>query len=314
MKKCDTNSFIERSKKIHEDLYDYSLVDYKKAIEKVKIICKLHGVFHQTPNSHISSKGGCPECSVNKASKSNKSRRFITLIDEMKEVHGNKYDYSLLTPELYDGMDFKIPIICHKHGIFYQKPVKHLAMKNGCKKCSNESYYIKDFMDRANKIHYRYNYSYEKTVYKGMNEKIIVTCPIHGDFEIVARYFINKKRGCKRCSLTDNNKSKKEIEWLDSLKIPEQNRNILFNFGDRYYNIDGIDYENKIFYEFYGDFFHGNPKIYHKDSINPLLKETYGSLYDKTISREKYILEKTKYNLVYIWESDFDATIKNKIK
>jgi hypothetical protein len=310
MNKCNTNSFIEKAKKIHGDLYDYSLVDYKKAIEKVKIICKFHGIFTQIPNAHISSKQGCPECSTKKASKSNKERRFVTLIEEMKKVHENKYDYSLLIPELYDGMDSKIPIICSKHGVFYQKPKKHLAMKNGCKKCSSESYYIKDFIERANKIHHRYNYSYEKTIYRGMNEKIAVTCPIHGDFEILARYFIDKKRGCKKCSLKDNNKSKKEMDWLDSLKIPDKDRNVLINFGDRYYNIDGVDYENKIFYEFYGDFFHGNLKIYPRDFVNPLLNETYGSLYDKTMKREKFILEKSDYKLVSIWESDFD--LKNK--
>ena len=53
--------FIEKAKRIHGNKYDYSLVDYIKAIEKVNIICPVHGIFQQTPNVHLS-KSGCPKC------------------------------------------------------------------------------------------------------------------------------------------------------------------------------------------------------------------------------------------------------------
>ena len=60
-KKLSSNEFIERSKKIHGNKYDYSLVDYKNAHTKVKIICSKHGVFEQSPNSHYQNIG-CPKC------------------------------------------------------------------------------------------------------------------------------------------------------------------------------------------------------------------------------------------------------------
>ena len=41
-KKLTTNDFIIRSKLIHGNVYDYSLVNYKNAHDKVKIICKNH--------------------------------------------------------------------------------------------------------------------------------------------------------------------------------------------------------------------------------------------------------------------------------
>lgn len=57
----DTEEFIEKTRKIHGNKYNYSLVDYKKNKSNVKIICPEHGVFEQIPNSHL--KGmGCPEC------------------------------------------------------------------------------------------------------------------------------------------------------------------------------------------------------------------------------------------------------------
>ena len=50
---------------IHDFKYDYSLVDYKNCMEKVKIICKKHGIFEQTPNKHLGGQG-CPKCNQSK--------------------------------------------------------------------------------------------------------------------------------------------------------------------------------------------------------------------------------------------------------
>lgn len=50
-------SFID----IHQDTYDYSLVNYSKKDDKVVILCKKHGAFSQTPNNHLSG-NGCPKC------------------------------------------------------------------------------------------------------------------------------------------------------------------------------------------------------------------------------------------------------------
>jgi len=58
----DTASFIKKAKEVHGDLYDYSLVQYKNAQTKVKIICKEHGVFEQLPYNHNSG-GKCFKCS-----------------------------------------------------------------------------------------------------------------------------------------------------------------------------------------------------------------------------------------------------------
>ena len=56
-----TEYFINRAKEIHGDIYDYTLVDYKNCRTKIKIICKEHGIFEQTPDSHLS-KRGCKIC------------------------------------------------------------------------------------------------------------------------------------------------------------------------------------------------------------------------------------------------------------
>jgi very-short-patch-repair endonuclease len=63
-----TKEVIIEFKKIHGDRYDYSLVEYSKAKEKIKIICHKHGVFKQTPDSHKSKKG-CSKCNMSKGEK-----------------------------------------------------------------------------------------------------------------------------------------------------------------------------------------------------------------------------------------------------
>ncbi len=42
-------------------MYDYSLVDYYNFGTNVKIICRTHGIFEQTPRSHLSGRG-CQLC------------------------------------------------------------------------------------------------------------------------------------------------------------------------------------------------------------------------------------------------------------
>lgn len=55
------NEFIKNANKIHDYLYDYSKVIYVNTTTKIEIICKEHGMFIQTPNSHLSGRG-CSKC------------------------------------------------------------------------------------------------------------------------------------------------------------------------------------------------------------------------------------------------------------
>lgn len=71
------------------------------------------------------------------------------------------------------------------------------------------------------------------------------------------------------------------------------------------YIVDDFDAENRIVYEFYGDYWHGNPNKFKKEDYNKLANKTFGELYKETIKREKEI-KKEGYNIITIWENDFD--------
>ncbi len=56
--------FIKQANEVHENRYDYSETIYTGSGDKVYIICKTHGKFHQVAGDHLR-KNGCSSC-VNK--------------------------------------------------------------------------------------------------------------------------------------------------------------------------------------------------------------------------------------------------------
>ena len=60
--KWNTQKFIEKSKELFGDKFDYSKVKYQSTKKKVIIICPIHGEFEQSPETHLKSKCGCPKC------------------------------------------------------------------------------------------------------------------------------------------------------------------------------------------------------------------------------------------------------------
>ena len=53
--------FISQASSIHNNRYDYSLFTYTDARNKSQIICPIHGIFLQCPDSHLHGHG-CPKC------------------------------------------------------------------------------------------------------------------------------------------------------------------------------------------------------------------------------------------------------------
>jgi hypothetical protein len=124
------NCFINKARKIHNNKYDYSLVNYIGTKIKIKIICKSHGIFYQTPNSHLNGVG-CLKCGIDKNSLS--QRKSITdFIKESINIHGNKYNYKKFK---YINTHTKSKIICKIHGSFLQSAHDHLDSM-GCPKCN----------------------------------------------------------------------------------------------------------------------------------------------------------------------------------
>lgn len=153
-KKKAKNKFIEKANLVHNNKYDYSLVDYLDNKIKVKIICPIHGEFEQRPDLHLCG-NGCPICGKIKAANTQRSSRE-EFIEKAKLMHGDKYDYSLVD---YKGNNSNIKIICPIHGVFEQKPDKHL-IGHGCPKCVGRERTTKEAIeDIENKYPGKYDLS-----------------------------------------------------------------------------------------------------------------------------------------------------------
>ena len=177
--RINQEQFIERAKKVHGDKYDYSQTAYVNMHTKVTIICPIHGIFLQNPQTHVSG-SGCPKC------KRDKHIERITkglpyFLERAHEVHGDKYDYSKVE---YVNRQKKVCIICPKHGEFYQSPESHVQ-GHGCIRCGNsqEKKHLtnNEFIKRAKEIHGN-KYDYSKVKYKNSTEKICIICSNHGEF------------------------------------------------------------------------------------------------------------------------------------
>jgi hypothetical protein len=295
-KRLTQEEVISEFKKIHGNTYDYSLVEYKKMRESITIICPTHGNFIQTAESHKSGKGchSCAQLSRNK----NKSHSTEDVILKFKEVHGDKYDYSMIN---YMGYHSKITIICKKHGPFEKTPANHIGSSQGCSKCSREQLSnsfkipISEWIKRFNEVHgKKYDYSLLDT----KDKKIKIICPIHGIFFQAAKSHW-RGHGCAKCS--EKSVSKIGSSWLDSLNVPIREFKIS---TERQFLVDGFNPETNTVYEFYGDYWHGNPLIYDPTEINKTKNMTFGDCYKHTLEREKFIIN-LGYNLIVMWETDW---------
>lgn len=372
--------FLSRSQSIHGTTYDYSKARYHKAREKVKIICRVHGLFLQTPSKHMHGIG-CPTCG-RAAAASNLAQTNEEFISRAKAVHGAAYSYAdvvyinarknvqirckkhkqpfLQSPDAHlagqgcplCGMDSRkvslslggnefirkarrlhgykysypnlvyvnahtpVTIACRVHGTFTQLPNKHLSGR-GCGLCgtiasaNKQRRTTSQFIAEARMLHGTL-YHYSRCAYFQANTKVIVTCRTHGDFLINPTSHLHGA-GCPACKSTRH--SKIAIRWLEDyarshrLKgIQHGNNGGEFHICGTPYRVDGYHPASNTVFEFYGDAWHGNPKLFKpSERCNPFSALTAKQLYRNTLLREQEILD-LGYNIIFIWESDYRAT------
>ncbi|MCK4830023.1 hypothetical protein KA005_80635, partial [bacterium] len=125
-RKFNLDSFLEKCRIIHNDFYNYDLVEYNGCRVKIKISCPIHGIFKQRIDHHLSG-SGCKHC------RSDKMHTLLSLtqddfINRAVKVHGNIYNYSVAK---YLSSKDKVKIICPTHGLFEQRASNHLNGR-GC--------------------------------------------------------------------------------------------------------------------------------------------------------------------------------------
>lgn len=145
-----------------------------------------------------------------------KKRTHLEFVDELK----------LIQPDLVvlgEFVNMKTPILCKdKYGEILVRSY-HL-LKGSVPTISTALNKTKYWINQAKEI-YKDKYIYDKVVYINSKRKVIITCPIHGDFLIKPSAFLEGHR-CKKCH-------------LDTIKISNNdflNRISRFNFDFKMLN------------------------------------------------------------------------------
>lgn len=225
-------TFLNNSHRVHGNKYDYSLIkEVKNSCLKLPIICKKHGVFHQSGRRHFGEKRGCPKCSHIRGGTINNFGLdgFIKL---SRKAHGDKYQYD---KSIYVNADTPLIITCPIHGDFKQFPRSHYNGAN-CHKCNvdiaknRRRKDINKFKEDGHHVHNNF-FNYDKVVYINNKTPITVTCPDHGDFNVRPDNHLQGS-GCPMCN--ESRGERKIRNLLDKLNITYVREYRIPDFNYRY--------------------------------------------------------------------------------
>lgn len=252
--------FISKSQNTHKDsdgnpLYDYSLVDYDRAQNKVKIICPRHKedwkketgneYFEMTPNHHLSGRG-CKFDYLDKKTKysekdiEDSAKKYRTAIEFKRE------DFAKFNAAVKKGREFYEKISSHfisAKESYGEKLVTNILVKNGLidencvsnTKCENKQKKFKDCLNKPKGESYCRELSFdfylpnENILIEYDGEQHFVKRGKYGEkFEDVKRNDLIKNKYCR-----DNNiklirihyripTNEVEDKLVKSLKSPEQ--------------------------------------------------------------------------------------------
>lgn len=144
----------------------------------------------------------------------NKNRKEI-FVSKANKKHGNKYDYTKVE---YVNNSTKVCIICPEHGEFWMTPANHVYGQ-GCPKCGVENRSRKrtkkqdEILKKFEQIHGS-KYDYSKVEYNGIDTKVCIVCPAHGEYYQTPYHHINGC-GCPKCA---GNKKSNTEEFIEKAK------------------------------------------------------------------------------------------------
>jgi glutaredoxin len=202
--------------KRHGDKYDYSKVleDYGTT-EKVRITCKECGnEFSQKPSEHLRGTG-CPYCHTFPTKDS---------IASIRDKIAAKFPTITLLSDKYVDNDSAIDVCCSKHGYQWSTTTHRLLSQTyGCKYCYEE-HRLKEIRESRSEAfqavldkYYKDRYDISHAVYKNSSEKVMLVCPIHGEFYLTPNKIMSRKDGCPYCKESKLEKETSRI--LESLGV-----------------------------------------------------------------------------------------------
>jgi G:T-mismatch repair DNA endonuclease (very short patch repair protein) len=300
------SEFLQRAKIKFGNSFEYNLKEYENfKCKPITITCHLHGNFVQKPNNHLKSKSGCPSCSIKQGARK-RSLSWKEVVNKSSLKHKNKYTYPDFNKKKYKNGKTLINIICSKHGLFVQRAEDHI-FGHGCQKCYNDNQKLPFLvvLKRFIEIH-GLKYSYDEKTYSSARKRMSIICFKHGSFEQTPEHHFNG-RGCPKCSLGKKiSKGQRKLYNIIKQRHPKQKIEMEYKIiinKDKKVFADVFMPEKNAIIEYYGDYWHCNPKKYKPDYFHPHKKTTAMAIWSKDEKR-KMELESLGYEVFIVWEND----------
>ena len=260
----NTEDFINEVENKWPNKFDFSKTNYINSRTQLILICKEHGEFNCKPLD-IKKKFICPRCNEQYNDSPYKYKMNLNdWIQRFKHIHGDRYDYSLITEQNYK--DNKIPIICKEHGVFYQMKRDH-SIGKGCRQCNATSHHGSQknlinehipfhyiigkeycrkltkeiFLQRA-KDKYGDKFDYSNVKYIDRLTPVNIVCKKHGEFQVTPKQHLNSC-GCPGCCKENRAKGRTLTyeKWLEECKKTHGNKydysKVNYNTGNDYVEI-----------------------------------------------------------------------------
>ena len=194
--------------------FDISLVkpeDISNRLSRISIICNTcrHGCKGEwTPSvydfvdNYLSGNSKCCKCF------GMLRYTYDNFIERAREIHGDSYDYSFVKPNMIEGCNSKVPIICKvcnygSKGEWIMKVGNHVGRGASCPACSGHLPWKFDrFIIRAKTIHgdmYDYSLIREEDVVNGSSEISIICNKCKSTFYRSINSHIQDRGRCRNC-------------------------------------------------------------------------------------------------------------------
>ena len=221
---------VKSTKKFENEKVTFSSNFYgvsDKAIDdRVVITCIKHQVcFTMTPSNLLDIKRTCL-CSlclnekkeekkfikIKKVEESDKGNSFRLPLEEViRRVHATYGEYNDCSNLVYVNRCTLFNFTCTRHNKICVSSIKNISEEpdvlkcSGCRKDKKNSERVleraeekKKYIELSN-IKYNNRYDYSKVEYITYSGKVIICCPLHGDFEQSFNSHLKRTWGCQKC-------------------------------------------------------------------------------------------------------------------
>ena len=192
MKRFTSVEFISKANSRHNNLYDYSLVDYKNSKVPVTIICKAHSTqFTTTPTSHLNGTR-CPIC-VKEIPHTNRPLTHKIFMTNLKKVNGGKLPFKVMSECV--GADTKITVQ-DKFGTY--EILARVLLRGAQPSLISAVDKTSNVINRFKEVHGDF-YDYSKYKYTDAKTVSTVICKLHNEEFLISPNGHSVNSGCPIC-------------------------------------------------------------------------------------------------------------------